>query len=99
MVGKKLHLTKLNLIMISIALILKLSLLSSSMFLILGPAFVWEHSAFFSAHILNNSSGGIGGEFIRISGPFFSVLLGLVLLYALTEFKKIFDWSKGKFGK
>ena len=85
--------------MITITLILKLSLLSSSMFFILGPAFIWENSDFLSTYILNNKSGGIGAEFIKMSSPFLSVLFGLALLYAFTITKEILEWSKSKLKK
>ena len=71
-----------------LTLMFKPSLYLFSMFLIFGPAFVWEHFDFFSTYITSNDSGGIGGEIIRISGPFLSVLSGLGLLMILLPSEK-----------
>ena len=77
--------------MITVILIFKFFLYLFSAFLIFGPAFVWEYSDFLSTNILNNRGGSIIDEAIRISGPFLSVLTGLILLMILLQSQKDID--------
>ena len=62
-----------------ISLILKIF---SAIVCILGPAFIWQHFDWLSIDIISDT---LFGEFVTISAPFISVLLGMLILLRLLD--------------